>query len=132
MRVDVLLPRTGQAFFSGGTALDLTVVHPLQPSLVSSASTVPLHSCVVKESAKCSKYIPLCDAEKITFMPIVFEFFGSWGPSADGFFNNLSRVISRRFDVPCSSIHLSLSRKLSISLVRSNALAVFRRLPVSD
>jgi hypothetical protein len=131
-RADILLPHLGAETNSGGTVLDVTVVHPLQHSLVSRASTVPLHSCIVKEQAKCSKYVGLCDRQRLNFMPLVFEFFGSWGPAADGFFYKLSTAISRRFALKQSSVHLSLSRKLSICLLRSNALAVFRRLPLLD
>ena len=104
------LAGTGPAHCSGGAALDVTVVHPLQSALVSSASTVPLHSCIVKEAAKCLKYIPLCELESMDFVPLAFEFFGSWGPAANGFFNKLTTAISRRFSQPRSSVMLSLSR----------------------
>jgi hypothetical protein len=87
-----------------------------------------LYSASVREREKHRKYDALCDEENISLIPLAVEYFGCWGKEAVCFFEKLCKDVANRFDTSASDVSLQLSRQLAVSLVRSNARAVLRRL----
>jgi hypothetical protein len=126
-RTDIYLPRGS---VGGGLALDVTVVHPLQKAILTQSSTSSLSGCNLGEKRKHDKYGMLCESANISFIPLVNEFYGCWGKEAVSFFAKLVKAIHSRFDGSESDISLQLYRQLSICLIRCNALAVLKRVPL--
>ena|SRR5689334_10279241 len=122
---DVYLPRGG---LSGSPlALDITVIHPLQESLLSKSSTESGQGCAFGESKKHAKYDFLCQQESIDFIPLVVEFFGSWGKEANLFFSKLAKAIAGRTGSLSIDVALQIQRQLCVCLIRCNAKAVAKR-----
>jgi len=125
---DVYLPRGG----SSGVplALDITVVHPLQEALLAKSSTESGQGCALGESKKHSKYDLLCEQDGIDFIPLVVEYFGTWGKEANAFFSKLAKAIAGRTGGLIPDVALQMQRQLSVCLVRCNAKAVAKRTSV--
>ena len=81
---DVLIPIWTEG---RDTALDITVVNPLQQALVARASEEGDSAVEHAHKAKLRKYEERCDAEAITFLPLAVDTFGgctrwAWPPSS--------------------------------------------------
>jgi hypothetical protein len=125
---DVYLPRGGSA--GGPLAIDVLVIHPLQQAVLPKSAIESGQGCLHGESKKHLKYDLLCDQEGIDFLPLVAEYFGTWGKEAQAFFVKLSKAIAGRSGVSISEVALEMQRKLAICLVRCNAKAVAKRTPI--
>ena len=110
-------------------ALDVTVIHPLQVSILRKSSLARLQGCIHGEEVKHTKYDELCKEEKISLIPLAVEFFGCWGKEATNFFQVVAKDVACRFNSSESDTLLQLYRQLSVCLVRYNAKAVLKRLP---
>ena len=128
LRADVYLPNGG-GFGCDGVALDVTVVHPLQGSILPKSSKAPLQGCLHGEAVKHTKYDEVCERENISIIPLAVEFFGCWGKEATGFFEVVAKNVACRFNSSEADALLQLYRQLSVCLVRYNAKAVLKRLP---
>jgi hypothetical protein len=122
---DVFLPRGGSG--SEGLALDVMVVHPLQQCLLAKASLASLQGCEFGEKEKHHKYDVACEEEGIDFIPLIVEYFGSWGKEACEFFEKLAKGVASRVGSSKFDILLQLHRQLCVSLIRCNAKAVAKR-----
>jgi hypothetical protein len=122
LRADIFLPN-----HHNGLALDTMVVHPQALTYISESSTSSLSASAKGESIKHDKYDIPAQQANIDFIPLVVEFYGAWGKEATKFFKKLIGQIADRFDRQPSDVSLQLYRELSVSLVRSNANAVFIR-----
>jgi len=125
---DVYLPRGGVSGIP--LALDVTVIHPLQDSLLSKSSTESGQGCAFAEAKKHKKYDLLSQEENIDFIPLVVEFFGSWGPEANKFFSKLAKSIAGRTGSSVTDVALQIQRQLCVCLIRCNAKAVAKRTSV--
>ena len=61
------------------TALDITVVNPLQVAMVQQAAVAPGHALVKAYDKKMAKHGEACGRAGIVFKPIPFETLGGWG-----------------------------------------------------
>jgi len=127
LRADIFL-RSGRDICIGGVALDVTVIHPLQESILLKASKAPLQGCLHGESVKHKKYEGVCQSEDILLIPLAVEFFGCWGKEATDFFDHIAKDVACRFNNSKAEVLLQLHRQLSICLVRCNAKAVLKRI----
>jgi hypothetical protein len=128
LRADVFLP-TGGFLGSCGVALDVTVIYPLQDSILPKSSVASLQGCSLGEAVKHAKYEKFCAEDNISLIPLAVEFFGCWGNEASLFFKHLAKHVACRFNNSVSDTLLQLYRQLSVCLVRYNAIAVLKRLP---
>ena len=106
------------------------MVHPLQEALLAKSSTEGGQGCIFGESKKHKKYDLLCEQEGIDFIPLVVEYFGTWGKEANVFFTKMTKAIAGRTGGLVSEVALQLQRQLSIALIRCNAKAVAKRTSV--
>ena len=63
-------------------ALDVTVVNPLQDATVERAAVTPGHALQYRYNAKMASAAEECQAQGITFLPLVVESLGGWDDSA--------------------------------------------------
>ena len=75
--------------------LDVSVTHPLNPSVVAKAARWQLAAAAQRENEKNSKYRMLCECISSEFIPIVFETFGGYGAQCKLFMSSL-KAIARR------------------------------------
>jgi len=120
---DIIIPTKGLP-----TALDVTVVHPHSTSTLRASSKTSDAANNEAERNKNIKYLDACKAENMEFVPLSVEYFGRWGNSAQEWFFKLAKGIANRSNRKPKSILKDLYRKLSFSLLRSNAKAVFSRI----
>ena len=121
---DILLPR----YYRGRpAALDITVVHPLQPRLTPSASRTAGAALVFAENKKKVKYEEVCRAARVHFIPLAVEFFGGWGAPAAEFLSRLAGSLTRLGEPDPAPILQRIYQRLSSLMVKHNAAAVFAR-----
>jgi hypothetical protein len=72
---DVLIP----SWISGkDTALDVTVVNPLQTQMLDQAATHPHYACDHRYGEKMTKHGEPCRLAGMVFVPLVVETLGGW------------------------------------------------------
>ena len=123
---DVLIP-----FWTGGqdTALDVTVVNPLQTALVTRASQDGESAVDSAHRTKARKYEERCSREGITFIPLAVDTLGGWHPIALKTITRLGRQLARNIgkeDVECVR---HLRQRLAVLLVRDNVALLCARTP---
>ena len=81
------------SLWSGGrdTALDFTVVNPLQEALVSAASEDGSSAVEHAHNLKLRKYEERCAGEGITFLPMAVDTLVGWHPEALDIISRLGR-----------------------------------------
>ena len=96
---DILLP-----FWTGGkdTAWDVTVVHPLQFSMVARAATTPGHGAQEAYARKWRGAGEQCLSEGIVFVPLALESLGGWHEAAVREVKKLGGALARRRRVQLS------------------------------
>jgi len=118
LRVDVLLqencgPRP--------TAIDISVIFPLQPGLVHAAATKPGGASERQQAGKFAKYGALCESNGIRLCPLIVDTFGAWGPDALPLLRLMARTAASHEDETASlSIAIEL-QKLAFILQRGVA-----------
>jgi hypothetical protein len=123
---DVLIPN-----WTGGkdTALDVTVVNPLQTALVSRAATRAGHALTVRFNEKMTKHGEGCRLAGMVFIPMVVETFGGWEESAVVQLKKLGAALARHIGEEESDKIRHLYQRLAILLVKGNAALFLNRLP---
>ena len=123
---DVLIPN-----WSGGkdTALDVTVVNPLQTALVNRAATTPGHALTVRFNEKMTKHGEGCRQAGMVFIPMVVETLGGWHESAILQIKKLGAALARHTGEEESEKIRHLYQRLAILLVKGNAALFLNRLP---
>ena len=107
--------------------MDVMVVHPLQQCVVAKAAVTSFQGCEFGEKEKHHKYDVACEEEGVDFIPLIVEFFGSWGKEACAFFEKLAKCAASRVGASKYDILLQLHRQLCVSLIRCNAKVVAKR-----
>ena len=119
---DVLIPN-----WTGGrdTALDVTVVNPLQTELVSRAGS----ALSVRFNEKMTKHGEGCRMAGMVFIPMVVETLGGWQESAVVQLKKLGAALARQTGEEESEKIRHLYQRLAILLVKGNASLFLNRLP---
>ena len=115
---DVLIP----GWASGkDAAIDVTVINPLQDSVVSEAAVVPGHALSVAHQRKLDKSWEACHRQGIVFLPLAVESLGAWHPSAIAEVKKLGSALARHTGEEEGTTTSRLFQRLSICLMRGNA-----------
>ena len=78
-------------------ALDVSLVHPLQPSLLF-AEVTPVKLADRKAAAKEAFHGARCCVAGIVFTPLVFETTGAWGTATTQFIRRWARLLAMKVD----------------------------------
>ena len=112
-------------------ALDVTVINPLQTSLVSKAADEPGHALSVAHKRKLDKSWQPCHDQGIVFLPLAVESLGAWHKEAISEVKKLGSALARHTGEEESVTISHLFQKLSIDLMRGNS-ALFNNRNPSD
>ena len=125
---DVFIPN-----WTGGkdTALDVTVVNPLQAALVSQAAITPGHALDHRYSTKMRGTGEACRREGIVFIPLPVETLGGWHEQATIQVKKLASALARHTGQEESEAVRHLYQRLAILLVKGNAALFLNRVPVT-
>ena len=123
---DVLIP-----FWSGGrdTALDFTVVNPLQAALVRRAANDGESAVEHAHRGKMRKYEERCAAEGLVFVPLAVDTFGGWHSSALPILAKLGRQVASNTGREGQEVVRHLRQRLAVLLVRDNVAMLCARTP---
>ena len=123
---DIFLP-----YWTGGkdTAWDVTVVHPLQSSMVARAATTPGHGAHEAYRRKWRAAGDQCLQEGIVFVPLAMESLGGWHEAAIREVKKLGGALARHSGSEESTAIRHLFQRLSILLVKGNSALIMNRVP---
>ena len=123
---DLLIP-----FWTGGqdTALDFTVVNPLQSALVRQTAKEGGSAVAHAHGVKLKKYEERCGAEGITFLPLAVDTLGGWHPTALETITRLGRQLARNVGKEDQEVVRHLRQRLAVLLVRDNVALLGARTP---
>jgi hypothetical protein len=120
-------------YWTGGkdTAWDITVVHPLQASMVARAAITPGHGAQEAFKRKWKAAGDQCLQEGIVFVPLAMESLGGWHEDAVREVKKLGGALARNTGAEKSTCVRHLFQRLSILLVKGNSALVVNREPES-
>ena len=123
---DILIPH-----WTGGkdTALDVTVINPLQSAEVRGAAATPGHALNTAHKRKLDKSWEACQRQGIEFIPIAVESFGAWHSTAVAEVSKLGSALARQNGDDEGVTIQRLFQKLSVALMRGNAALLNNRRP---
>ena len=123
---DVLIP-----FWTNGqdTALDVTVVNPLQAALVVRTSQEGQSAVESAHMGKVRKYEERCSVEGIAFTPLAVDTLGGWHPVALAAITRLGRQLARNVGKEDEDCIRHLRQRLAVLLVRDNVALLCARTP---
>ena len=123
---DVLVP-----FWSGGrdTAIDVTVVNPLQSAMVGRVADDGAYAVGEAHSRKLRNYSARCAAEGIVFLPLAVDTLGGWHPEALYTIARLGRQVASTTGKEGDEVVRHLRQRLAILLVRDNVSMLCARTP---
>ena len=123
---DVLIPIWTEG---RDTALDITVVNPLQQALLARASEEGDSAVEHAHKAKLRKYEERCDAEAITFLPLAVDTFGGWHKVGLATITKLGKQLARNLGKEEDEVVRHLRQRLGVLIVRDNAMMMASRHP---
>ena len=112
---DVLIPNWTHG---KDTALDVTVVNPLQAALVNQAATTPGHALSTRHKEKMSKHGEACRSAGMVFIPMPVETMGGWHEQTVGQVKKLGSALARQTGQEDSEAIRHLAQRISILLVK--------------
>ena len=119
--------------WTGGkdTALDITVVNPLQVAMVQQAAVTPGHALVKAYDRKMAKHGEACGRAGIVFKPIPFETLGGWGAESVVQVKMMGSALALAWHLRGeeSEVIRHLVQRVSILLVKVNANLLLNRAP---
>ena len=123
---DVLIPH-----WTGGrdTALDVTVVNPLQEKLVRQSSITPGHALTTAYNRKMAQAGEACRREGIVFIPMPMETLGGWHDQTVLQVKKLASAQARHNGEEQSVTTRHLYQRLSVLLIRGNSALLLNRIP---
>ena len=123
---DVLLP----SWFQGlDTALDVTVVSPLQQALVAKAAEHPGAALTHAYERKNRQSFEDCKTQGIHFQPLPVETLGGWHTQAVSVIKKLGRQLARQTGKEDSEVIAHTFQRLSILLMKGNSALILNRVP---
>ena len=111
------------------TALDVTVVSPLQQALVDRAADEPGFALTHAYQRKMRQSHEDCNSEGISFIPLPVETLGSWHIQAVGNITRLARKLARHTGREDEEVVRHLFQRLGILLMKGNAALMLSRSP---
>jgi len=122
-RADILF-RVRGPFGLRAVAADVAIIH--EGAHLAAALSSPGGACAAYERVKLARYGAAAEAIGVTFVPVVADSAGAWGPSALPLFRTMAGTLARRFDLSFGrSLHLLMAR-ISSCLMRGLAASVHR------
>ena len=123
---DVLIPH-----WTGGrdTALDITVINPLQARLVGQAATTAGYALTTAYNRKMTQAGEACRGEGITFVPMPMETLGGWHEATVLQVKKLASAQARQTGEEQSDATRHLYQKLAVLLAKGNAALLLNRFP---
>ena len=123
---DVYLPN-----WSAGrdTALDITVVNPLQQATVGEAAVTPGHSLDFAFDRKMRGAADECERQGIAFLPLAFESLGGWHRAAVTEVKKIAQAMARQTGREESEVCSHAISRLSLLLMRGNSAILVNRIP---
>ena len=123
---DVLIPIWTEG---RDTALDVTVVNPLQQTLVVRTSEEGDSAVAHAHKEKLRKYEARCSAEAITFLPLAVDTFGGWHKVGLKTITRLGRQLARNLGKDEDEVVRHLRQRLGVLIARDNAAMMASRHP---
>ena len=117
--------------WSGGkdAAMDITVVNPLQLTLLARAAVEPGYALGHAYHRKWQKHGDACWAEGIIFHPLLVETMGGWSESAAHQVSRLGQALARAMGQEELDTIRHLFGRLSILLMRGNSALLINCVP---
>jgi hypothetical protein len=107
--------------------LDFAVTHPLQTKTLNRAGVSQGAAADdYADSVKVDKYEAKCDAENLSFVPMVVEVFGAWGKRARPVLEFLARAVAFNMSIDQDRASVFLGQALCVTLQRHNVRALLR------
>ena len=113
-----------------GTALDITVINPLQSSLVAQAAITPGHALTTAYNRKMTQAGEACRREGIVFVPMPMETLGGWHEATMKQVKKIASAQARQTGVEQSEVTRHLYQRMAVLLAMGNAAMLLNRSPV--
>ena len=126
---DVFIPH-----WTGGrdTALDVTVINPLQLATVVEAATTPGYALDLAYKRKMREVEEACRRQGIFFLPMALESLGGWHDVAVEQVRKLGGALAQHTGEEEGVVKQRLFQKLSIQLMKGNAAILTNHVPEND
>ena len=112
------------------TALDVTVVNPLQTRLVEQAANTAGHALVTAYNRKMNQAGEACRREQILFVPMPMETLGGWHEATELQVKRVASAQARHTGEELSDATRHLYQKMAVLLVKGNSALLNNRIPV--
>ena len=109
------------------TALDITVVNPLQGALINQVAVDGESGVRHAYNAKMAKYDDRCAAEGIAFVRMAVDTFGGWHGAALDVLQKLGRQVARQVGKEEEDGVRQLRQRVSVVLTRDNVAMLGNR-----
>jgi hypothetical protein len=123
-----------EAFMPDGQDVftDVSIIHPGAPSYIQ-PGTSELGAATYRAGTKTTEYADACRTAGKTFLPVVFETYGAWGPGAQRLFQIMKVNMGNK--LPKGTAHSWTTttwqtyhvQRLAVQLQKGNADAIIRR-----
>ena len=114
--------------YHGGQAFNVSVVNPLNTSVVSRAAKEQGVAAAEAAKRKCTKYAPYVAANNVSFNPFIMETFGGLGTEAVMFIKRLATQAARHRGTAYKTEKNHPFQKLSLTLQRGIASMLISRM----
>ena len=123
---DVYLPNwaAGQ-----DSALDITVINPLQQATVDEAAVTPGHSLNFAFDRKMRGAAEDCERQGVSFTPLTFESLGGWHRVAVTEVKKIAQAMARQTGRDESEVCSHAISRLSLLLMKGNSAILVNRIP---
>ena len=111
------------------TAFDVSVVSPLQLSLVQRVASDAGFALQHRHQEKMSKHQESCHRENIVFAPLIVSTYGAWHKSAEQHIKSLARAVATQEGADSGDASRNFFGRLAIKLCQGNAALINSRLP---
>ena len=111
------------------TAIDFTVINPLQAARVGRAAQDGGSAVEHAHMSKMVKYGERCAVKGLVFVPLAVDTFGGWHPSALAILTRLGRQVASNAGREGQEVVRHLRQRLAVLLVRDNVAMLCARTP---
>ena len=112
------------------TALDVTVVNPLQISMVHQAARTPGYALSKAYDRKVAKHGELCQQSGVVFTPLPLETLGGWHDITVKEVKKIASALSRQTGANESETISHVIQRMSVLLIKGNAALLLNRKPM--
>ena len=124
---DILLPG-----WSGGkdTALDITVVNPLQTAFINQSAAAPGHALRKAYERKMTRHGDACREVGMVFRPLPMDTLGAWSDTMVAEVKRIGGSLARHTAGEEGEVIKHLVQRVAVVLARVNASMILNRTPV--